>query len=446
MGKVKMVYIQEEEMERLFDGKDKYILAEIILMNDFPEEDELAGFSEQERDFLSDDSPLQDRSDEINEDKPSLKSVVEGVLLRYNRLTDMASRRDILESLRSPSLRITDARAIDCFMKLLFAAGHLTEDAYRHFKAKLNSISSLEKNNKAEVFKNFLKEIPYGIMRNSCNNIQKVKSELDKRLYGMNKAKKEIIDRLVFRMHSGGRGKAEAMLFAGPPGTGKTSLAMAVSEALGLPLIRVSFSSMYDRSAFKGSCVHWSDGTPGLLIKQLAQAECVNPVILLDEIDKSGGSSAGRVVDLLSELLDPKQSCGFMDDFMEIPVDLSNATFICTANDSEMVPPHVMDRCSVINVEPYMVEERKNIIIKHMPEQVIRESGLVFTVEISDAAAEKLAKVESLRVAKRIIKSQIAHELEDKKPGTVKRVCIAEWDESLFCEEGRDKQQIGFLR
>lgn len=301
-------------------------------------------------------------------------------------------------------------------LKMLERLGHLSEDTKKQILIVYNSYDS--KNEKLTTFRNLILSFPWSIFKKVNKDTVSIENRLNSRLYGMHVAKEKVIEHLVLHAHSV-KPVLDPLLLHGPPGVGKTSFAMAIADAIGLPLIKISLAGVHDVAAFSGSSIHWSSSGPGLLIKEFIAAGCLNPVVLVDEVDKCGGSSAGRVTDILAELLNPEQSRSFKDLFLSVPVDLSNALYVCTANNIDIIPGYIKDRCETIFIHGYSSSEKKEIVKKYMAKQIVQKYKFNFDITIDDSAVETLSKVESLRQVKRIVRSGIARRLMKNGNGNV---------------------------
>ncbi|MBO7120983.1 MAG: endopeptidase La [Bacilli bacterium] len=239
------------------------------------------------------------------------------------------------------------------------------------------------------------------------DNVQKI---LDEDHFGLDKVKKRIIEYLAVK-HATGNLKAPILCFYGPPGCGKTSLAKSIARALGRKFFKASLGGVSDESEIRGHRRTYVGSMPGRIIHGMTKAGVINPVFLLDEIDKVGGSSLhGDPSSALLEVLDPEQNFAFNDNFIEEPYDLSNGLFIATANYLENVPAPLRDRLELIEVPSYTELEKIKIaahwlVKKQMEMNGLKEGDIEFTEEGIKELIECYTREAGVRQLERLVAS-----------------------------------------
>lgn len=207
-----------------------------------------------------------------------------------------------------------------------------------------------------------------------------IKATLDKHHYGMESVKQRILEYMAvlkLRTNKGlGTAKAPIILLVGLVGTGKTSFAYALSDALGRPIARIPFGGMGSARDLRGQSRLHLESEPGYVIKGLRSAGVKNPIILLDEIDRVTEEARADIMGVLVELLDPSQNNRFLDHYIDYPVDLSECLFIATSNNTGNIATAVMDRLEPIRMPSYTDEEKTNIAKSYLLPKALKESGL----------------------------------------------------------------------
>lgn len=239
------------------------------------------------------------------------------------------------------------------------------------------------------------------------SNVQKI---LDENHFGLEKVKKRIIEYLAVKQATGTL-KAPILCFFGPPGCGKTSLAKSIAQALGRKFYKCSLGGVSDEAEIRGHRRTYVGALPGRIIQGMTRAGTVNPVFLLDEIDKIGGANyRGDPSSALLEVLDPEQNFAFNDNFLEEPYDLSNVLFIATANYLENVPAPLRDRLELIEVPSYTEIEKLKIaadflIQKQMKANGLKEGDIIFTEEGIREMIEFYTREAGVRELERLVAS-----------------------------------------
>lgn len=241
----------------------------------------------------------------------------------------------------------------------------------------------------AGVIRNYLDtvlELPWNIRTKDKLDINKVQKQLDKDHYGLKKVKERITEIISVRALAPDV-KGQIICLYGPPGVGKTSIGRSIANALGRSYARISLGGVRDEAEIRGHRKTYVGAMPGRIAAALKQAKSMNPVLLLDEIDKMGSDYKGDPASAMLEVLDSEQNTSFTDHFLEIPLDLSDVIFITTANSLDTIPAPLLDRMEIIELSSYTREEKFHIAKKHLlPKQLKKHGEKPSTVKITDKA------------------------------------------------------------
>ncbi len=263
---------------------------------------------------------------------------------------------------------------------------HMNEDAFKETSKQLDRFARMHpESGEAHVVQSYLEwvlELPFGKLSKKSLSVHDVSSELDKDHYSLEKPKERVVEFFSVRelaMLRGVKSKeigGVILCFAGPPGVGKTSLANSIATALGRPLVRMALGGLEDVNELRGHRRTYVGAMPGRLVQGLIEAKSMDPVIVLDEIDKVGRSMRGDPTAALLEILDPEQNSKYRDYYLNFNIDLSKAIFIATANDVGRIPAPLRDRMEFIGLNSYTPKEKFEIAKRYLLPQELKKHAL----------------------------------------------------------------------
>jgi len=266
------------------------------------------------------------------------------------------------------------------YREQLAEAGEIPTDVMETIDNELEKLSTLEKNsaefNVTRSYLDWLCGVPWGKFLEEQFEIKEARKVLDRDHFGLFDVKDTILTFIaVGKLKGSVQGKI--LCLAGPPGTGKTSIAKSVAAALGRKFYRFSVGGLSDVSEIKGHRRTYIGAMPGKIVQCLKTTGSMNPLILIDEIDKLGAGYRGDPASALLEVLDPSQNSSFVDHFLDVPTDISKVLFMCTANDLSRIPGPLLDRMEVIELSGYDVPEKIAIAEQYLVPKSMGESGLM---------------------------------------------------------------------
>ena len=282
----------------------------------------------------------------------------------------------------------------------------------------------------SKTYLDFIISLPWSYATPDCNDIKAAKEQLDKDHYGLEKVKERILEYLAVKIMTG-KNPQTVLCLVGPPGVGKTSLAKSIATALNKRFVKQSLGGVKDESEIRGHRRTYIGALPGRILQGMVKAKAINPVFLLDEIDKLSSDYRGDPASAMLEVLDTEQNKYFSDHYLEEPYDLSNVLFITTANYLENIPPALRDRLEIVELSSYTEFEKFEIARRHLIDKQLALHGLSkCDFSITDKAIyriiEEYTKEAGVRELERLIGTLIRKSIKTILMEHLERVDIDE--------------------
>lgn len=265
----------------------------------------------------------------------------------------------------------------------------------------------------------YIMSIPWGILTNDEKDLNVIKKRLDNTHYGLNKVKERIIEYIAVKLNNKNT-VSPIICLVGPPGVGKTTLAESISKCLNKNFVKISLGGINDPAELIGHRKTYIGSSPGKIITSLIKSGSMNPVILLDEVDKLSKDYKGDPASALLDLLDTNQNSSFVDNYIEEKVNLNNVTWLLTANDINLIPPVLQDRLEIIHLDAYLDYEKVIIVKNYLLDRVKKKNGISnIKVNISDDAIYKIidgyTKESGIRELERLLNKIIRKIITENK-------------------------------
>lgn len=313
----------------------------------------------------------------------------------------------------------------------------------------------------SNVLRNYIEtmlDMPWNNCTQENQNVEDAEKILNRDHYGLTDVKERMLEFLSVRVLTKDKGESPIVCLVGPPGTGKTSIARSIAEALNKKYVRICLGGVTDESEIRGHRKTYVGAMPGRIATAIRQANTANPLILLDEIDKLGQSIHGDPAAAMLEVLDSEQNSKFRDNYLEVPLDLSKVMFIATANDLSTVPRPLLDRMEIVEVSSYTDNEKFHIAKEHLIQKELEQNGLKRSqLTISDEAINKIIKyytkeagVRSLdrtiaKICRKAAKIIVGKEKKSIKV-TSKNITKYLGKEKFRQDEANERNEIGIVR
>ena len=451
--------LAEEVVSRVMDCRDVGFLADFIAQN-------IALRHTDKQEILEELAPF------IRLRKINAILARECNVLSYEREIESKVREHLAQSQKDQILR-TQIRVlqnelgegedgddeIDTYRQKIYDLA-LDEDDEKHLLKEVNKLSKQPFGSaESAVIRNYLDvclEMPWHTTTKERLNVDAARKVLEKEHFGLEKVKERILETIAVRQMNP-EGKGQIICLVGPPGVGKTSIAISVASALNRKLARLSLGGVRDEADIRGHRKTYIGSMPGRIIEAISRSGSMNPLLLLDEIDKMGNDYRGDPAAALLEVLDSEQNHSFRDHFLEIPVDLSKVMFITTANTTDTIPRPLLDRMEIIQLSSYTDEEklqiaRRHLLPKQMTEHGIKKGALRVSDDVLRTVIRDYTRESGVRLLERRLAAICRKADMRLLTGDVKRITVTEHElpKLLDCQPyppalHTDREEIGIV-
>ncbi len=301
----------------------------------------------------------------------------------------------------------SDAEQFEAAVEKLKAKREVKEKIRKEITRYKNVSASASESAVERAYIETLLELPWDKTTKDSKDLKRAQEILDEQHYGLEKVKERIVEYLAVRVLTG-KGQSPIICLVGPPGTGKTSVAKSVAEALNKKYVRICLGGVRDEAEIRGHRKTYVGAMPGRITNAIRQAGVKNPLMLLDEIDKVSNDYKGDPSAALLEVLDAEQNVAFRDHYVEIPIDLSEVLFIATANSTDSIPKPLLDRMELIEVNSYTANEKFHIAKEYLVEKQLKKNGLhTENLKFTDEALRDMIRLYTREAGVRGLERQI---------------------------------------
>ena len=329
---------------------------------------------------------------EIMNIKEEIRKKVKERVDRHQREYILREQLKLIREELGEDSTVSDAEEVENELKKLKAPKEVKEKLQKEINRFKSSLNSPAESGVIRTYIETLLEMPWNKAAKDNHDIGYAKQILDEDHYGLEQVKERILEYLAVRNLTK-KGNSPILCLAGPPGTGKTSIARSLARAMKKPYVRISLGGVRDEAEIRGHRKTYVGAMPGRIAAGIRTAGVKNPVMLLDEIDKVSTDYKGDTFSALLEVLDSEQNSRFRDHYLEVPLDLSEVMFITTANTLQTIPRPLLDRMEVIEISSYTENEKLHIAMEHLvPKQLERHGLSAEQLSFSKKAIWKMAR------------------------------------------------------